>query len=365
MGVQVLDRNAVPDRPPGWTESIDDFIAQRNVKYDKVRTISGGMSAYIWKLDGYVEQDGSRTHDAAVLKYGDTSFKGIPELAVPPERIIREAEVLSSPVIAKACESVPTVQVPRLLQQVDGGVIMSWGGEITLRMAYVKDKHLDAGTLGARLGEWIACVHLEGHENAAVRDWTNDFRDGLIQKKAKNMEPILRDRGYDEKVIQRAASLLLTPGPFKTLSLWDFRPGNTLLPSQMDHGEIPIPTIVDLECSSYGDPAFDIHLWFADVLLLEWKHGSERGLLTSFLQSYREHAGPRIVTEEFVCRVAVATGAILLYLLPVQSWECTDEKDVEYWRAMAVEYIVAGGKGDMEWLKGSGLGGLLDRGSRL
>ncbi|OAK99074.1 hypothetical protein IQ06DRAFT_294519 [Phaeosphaeriaceae sp. SRC1lsM3a] len=90
---------------------------------------------------------------------------------------------------------------------------------------------------------------------------------------------------------------------------------NTLLRTG-DHPSRPRITVVDWEVCSYNDPAFDVRLWVAEAIVLEAKHGADRGMLTSFLTAYHRHAGERIVTEEFVCKVAVLVGSIWMLFMP-------------------------------------------------
>ena len=166
----------------------------------------------------------------------------------------------------------------------------------------------------------------------------------------------LEAHGKTKDEISHIEAFLRKPGGAQTLTPWDFRPMNTLV--RLDGTSTPIVTIVDWEICTYGDPAYDIRLWAAEALVLEAKYGGKRGLLSSFLTAYRRQAGPSIVTERFVCKVAVTVGTILLMLMPVSIWDCTED-DAKLWRKIAIEYIEAGIRGDMEWLRDSGLKSLM------
>jgi thiamine kinase-like enzyme len=120
----------------------------------------------------------------------------------------------------------------------------------------------------------------------------------------------------------------------------------------------PRITVVDWEVSSYNDPAFDLRLWIAEAMVFEAMHGGDRGLLKSFLTSYRRVAGATIVTEDFVHKLAVLVGAMWMLLMPASIWDCT-EKDREPWTRKAAEFIRAGVSADRTWLLKSSLSPLL------
>lgn len=337
-----------PEVPRSWNESIETHLSEHNIKFEKATPLTGGNSAYIWRLDGF--RKGGKTHGRSVFKYADTGIKGLEGMEGPAGRMLTEIRALNTAVVQRACEQEPHVEIPAVLQTTEEGFVMSWGGEVDLRTAFIQNQNLDARALGSRLGKWLAKLHVAASGHADFKGWRNAFFDGIVNIEAEHLRADFEKRNIETSVAERAIALLQQPGPVQTLIIFDFRPMNTLLKSK--DSVDPIATIVDWECARYGDPAFDVRLWAAEAWVMESKFGS-RGLLESFLEAYREHAGPEIVSSEFIRRVAVAMGSMLLWLMPMGLWDVTDEEEGEHWKLSAIEYIRAGADGDMLWLSRS------------
>ena len=343
-----------PEVPRTWDQPVETYLSDHNIKCEKATPLTGGNSTYIWRLDGF--KKGRRTHGRSVFKYADTEIKGMEDIKVPAGRMLTEIRALNTAVAQTACEQEPRVEIPTVLQTTDEGFVMSWGGEIDLRTAFIENKNLDARALGSRLVRWLANLHIAAAGRAEFKSWRNALIESVVEREATHICTAFEQRGIDSGIAERATALLQQPGPMQTLTICDFRAMNTLLKSK--DSTDPIATIVDWECARYGDPSFDILLWAAGALVAETKYGN-RGLLESFLQAYSQHAGPNIISTEFVCRVAVVTGSMLLWLMPLGIWDVTDEEEGEHWRLLGIEYIRAGADGDMSWLAKSALSPLM------
>ncbi|KAF1818568.1 uncharacterized protein K489DRAFT_374192 [Dissoconium aciculare CBS 342.82] len=298
----------------------------------RTRRQLGGLEA----LDGdYLSKSTNSTNEILTLKYGESQIKLGP-LQMSADRMQWEVRALTSAAFARACAQEPAVEVPRVVTSTKEAVIMSWAGNRDLLSAYREDCALDAAYVGASLGRWLAHLHLTSMDDAEIKDCTNA---------TASME------------MDQASAVYQTVTCVRALTAWDFRPMNTLLRNS-DSPSRPRITVVDWEVSGYADPAFDIRLWVAEAIVIEAKHGADRGLLKSFLTAYRRTAGERIVTEEFACRVAVLAGALWMLLMPASIWNCT-AADREPWLQKARDYVRAGITADRAWLLRSSIAPLL------
>ncbi|KAI5360104.1 Putative aminoglycoside phosphotransferase, protein kinase-like domain superfamily [Septoria linicola] len=357
----------VIEQPPTWHKSIHEYLDEYNLKCRKATPLQGGASAYIWKIEG-LTKDGSEPRpkpqgraasEVCILKYGDETAKSVASLELEPNRMLAEARAMQSKIVRRVCYEEPSVEVPRMVSKTDQAVIMSWAGDTDLRSALIADKNLDAQDIGSRLGRWIATLHLAGIDDAEVRDWSSATAKSVMKNEEDNLcAKLSKDSHFTEEDIEKAGSVYHGSDVTKTLAVWDFRPMNTLLrpgPS----AERPRVTVVDWEVASYGDAAWDVRLWAAEAIVLESQHGSERGLLQSFLTAYRERAGERLVDLKFVCRVAVLIGGIWELLMPCSIWDIEEGEDAESWRKEGHQYVRAGIDADREWLLKSRLAPLL------
>lgn len=355
-------------QPPSWNQSIDQYLEDHEISCEKAVPLMGGMSAYVWKLEGFTKDPCSTVpsqrqpmKEPCVMKYGDSTFKGLPTLEASSDRMGHEARALTSEVVAQACRKEPAIKVAQVLQSTDEAIVMNWAGEIELRKAFIKDKSLDVKYLGSRIGKWAGHMHVAGVNNPEVSSWTNETTVGVMAAEQDNFRKCLLEEGYfDQSAVDKVVDILRRPASVQTLVAYDFRPMNVLLKSSDDPIR-PIPTIIDWEVSTYLDPAYDLRIWAAEAIVLEAHHGSERGLLASFLRAYREHAGPAIVTKEFVCKTALLVASVWLMLMPCAIWDVSTEEECKKWRGAAFEYARAAINQDMEWLSRSPLSPLLDQ----
>lgn len=342
-------------QPRSWTGGIDDYLAKNGVIYDKATPLQSGTSCYLWRLDGLEGASGQ----PAVLKVADSTPK-FDDRPLSADRLRAEVQALAeSKAVAKACNQEPSVQVPRVLQTTTNGLIMTWAGGKDLRMAYKAtsgdDAALDFAAIGARLGHWLASLHLAGIQ-AGPDGWPDEASE-LRQFYAPGgvEDSMVRAVfGADEDAVQRALAVLRTPDRVRTLTPWDFRPMNTLL-----HGDLL--SIVDWELCHYGEPSSDLRMWVAEAMVMEAKYG-DRGMLASFLAAYaRDMARASVIDDMFVRKVAASMGVLTVFLMSVgpQVWDCAAEEDAQYWKRRAVEFLRAGASGDMDWLKQSCLRPLL------
>lgn len=348
----------MPDNPRTWdsNESIETYLSKRNINCDKAISLQGGCSGYIWRLDGY--RNGRKTYDRCIFKYADTELKGKPDFKTEPGRTHNEVRTLSSEAVRWASEREPGVKVPSVLQTTDEGFVMTWAGEKDLKDAFINDKQLDSVALATRLGRWLAGLHLSSMGSEEAKVWTNDLMEKAVPYEAAILKTGFTERGIDADITERAVSMMQDPGPVQVLTSGDFRPMNTLLDYSTSTSN-PIATVVDWECMQYACPSIDFRLWPAEMLVQEKKYPHTKGILAAFLKAYREEAGADFVTEDLVCKVAVKVGSIMFWVMPLHVWDVTEEEEGEEWRKVAIEYICAGAKGDVEWLRSSALGPLL------
>lgn len=350
-----------PPHPRDWNFGIDGYLQQNKVVCEQAVPLTTGTSCYIWRLEGLKDVEASSNghhHDQpAILKCADSTpkYRSFP---VSPDRLRNEVKALRSKTVEEACCREPSVRTPRVLRETTHGFIMSWVGETDLRTAYKTDWLLDPSALGARLGRWLAALHLEGIAQGP---------DGWSSQHAE-LDKFYAVGGFAEKAIQDAMEsgesdkvlqALRAPAAVHTLTPWDFRPMNVMVHDPKGKSAAPGLAIVDWELCHYGDPASDVRMWVAEVMVLEAKFG-DRGMLSSFLSAYKEKAGPALVNDDAVARIALSAGVYMLWLLPINPhvWDCGGE-DVKYWKETSLQYIRAGANGDMEWLKQSCLKPLL------
>lgn len=351
------------NHPQDWHGGIDDYLAENAIVCTNAMPLDSGTSCYLWRLEGFEDAEalanGHQRGEPVVMKCADSTPK-YDELPVAADRLQVEVKALQSTAVIEACRQETSVQVPRVLRTTRNGFIMTWAGDMDLRVAYKTDESMDAAAIGARLGRWLASLHLVGIDTGSNGwDLLNDelgkfYGPGGIQ------EETVRSAVGDEKEVERIMEVLCKPDRVRTLTPWDFRPMNTLVQKDGGNGSAPRLTIVDWELCHYGEPSNDIRMWVAEAMVMEAKFG-DRGMLSSFLAAYKNGVDAAIIDEAFVCKVAAAAGVFILFLMPIgaQVWDCTNE-DVEPWRDVALQYIRAGAVGDMAWLRQSCLKPLLD-----
>lgn len=353
MAIEITNEHLT--QPRGWTvtESVDDYLAKHKIPYTTATPLTGGHSAYVWRIDGYYDHSTKNKGEPCVLKYAEETAKGAPQLTLDANRMLFEARAMESQPVASACEQEPSVQVPAVLSATDQALLMSWAGDIDLRSAYMeKCRDFDVGKVGARLGRWIAAVHLGGLHDAEVSTWTNNSTDGFTTVEIENLRNIMAVDGMEAQAVEQVVQILGLPAGPKTLICWDFRPMNTLLRFSENLSEEPSLTIVDWEFSRYGCPVDDLRLWMAEGLMLDSKYGTERNMVSSFLAAYRLQAGGTIVTKHFVCKLALSVGSIILQLVPSGLWT-TDQSEIDFWVSRAKQFIRAASREDMQWLSAS------------
>lgn len=141
-----LEYKEAPSHPQDWNGGIEDYLQQHEIVCDEVTPFSGGVSCYLWRLDGLkqaglVTAKDFRDGDTGVLKCADSVAKSIP-LPVWAGRLQLEIKALSSQSVAAACRQEPSVQVPSVLKETKNGYLMTWGGEKDLRAAYKENRSM-------------------------------------------------------------------------------------------------------------------------------------------------------------------------------------------------------------------------------
>jgi len=340
------------EQPRGWKHTIYDYMTDHDIKHTAATPLQGGHSAYIWRIDGYEDPISGAINGPCVLKYAEETAKGSPSIIADALRMQFEARALISRPVANACLSEPSVQVPKVLRTTDRALLMTWGGEIDLRSAYVQGSSFDAGDIGARLGRWLACLHLAGFEDEQVRAYESEMIEPVVAGEHENLRKTMIARGMGESAAHEAMVQLRKDAGPRTMTVWDFRPMNTLLRFSNATGSEPGLTVIDWECSRYGCPVDDLSHWVAEALVLEAKHGNGPNMLPRFLAAYVLQASERIVTADFVCKLAISVASTLLSLAPSGLWD-TDKAEAEFWVARGLQFVHAAVMKDMAWFSSS------------
>ena len=290
--------------------------------------------------------------EPCVLKYAEETAKGAPQYnALDAERMRFEVQALRSGPVAKACEAEPSVQVPRVLETTSRALLMSWGGDVDLRAAYIDRRAFDVGKVGSRIGRWLASMHNAGLEDNEIRNFESDVCDAVVASEHQVLHEAMIRAGHGKDEADAAVARLRAPSGPKTLISWDFRPMNTLL--RFCGNEEPGINVVDWEASKYSYPVDDVRFWMAEALVLEAKYGTcKRRMLPSFLTAYRQQADKEIFGEDFVCQLAMSVGSMLIFMVPTGLW-ASEGAEVEFWKARGMQFVLAGLRRDMNWLAAS------------
>lgn len=143
MSVEITKET--PANPRDWSGGIDDYLAQHQIVCSEVTPLSGGLSGWVWRLDGCSDSQGPtpraycRAGEPVILKCADGMAKLAP-VPLEAERLQLEIKALRSRAVAEACRQEPSVEVPRVLKETCRGYLMTWGGEMDLRVAYKEGK---------------------------------------------------------------------------------------------------------------------------------------------------------------------------------------------------------------------------------
>lgn len=348
---------SAPPNPRLWAGGIDQYLADNNITCTSATAIEGSRSCYIWRIDGLVHPEHLPT-DPAALKCADSTPKFTDD-AVSPARLATEVRALTCDAVAAASRAEPSVRVPKVLRTTENGFLMSWAGDVNLRDAFRDDPTLDMVDIGTRIGKWLGCLQVAGAAlgasgfepvNPELRRFYNPggFMDKLVQS-------VVTETEASDMILAALRGIETT----RTLTAWDFRPMNSLLrfPDSSDDYKTPEIYIVDWELTQFGEAAGDVGMWCAEAMVLEDKYGN-RGLLSSFLKAYKQHAA-EIVDDMFVRKVGMVVGVMLVHFMRIaaQLWGSTED-EVARWREAARAFLRAGAEGDLQWLEGSLLGPL-------
>lgn len=342
-----------PTHPRDWKFGIDEYLRHNNVVCDEAIPLDTGTSCYLWRLEGLKDAtataNGHEEGQPVIIKCADSSPKD-QAFPVAADRLTIEVRALQSKAVAEACRQEPSVQVPTVLRTTTNGFIMSHAGSTDLRTTYKTGELVDAPGVGARLGKWLAHLHLAGIATGPDGWKSNNDELDKFYLPGGIAEGIVRAAASGKEEAERILSAMRAPAPVRTLTPWDFRPMNTVVRIHADKGAAPDLTIVDWELAHYGEPSDDVRMWFAEALLLEWKFGG-RGMLSSFLSAYKQNTGPGFVDDAFVYKVALTAGVYILFIMGINPgvWDCTEE-DTAVWKGRALEYIRAGTEGDLNWV---------------
>lgn len=352
----ILEQRA---HPRSWTETqtIEAYLTSNNIPHTTAKPLAGGLSAYVWRIEGYYDDSTRSKGQSCVLKYAEEMARVSPHVTLDAKRMLFEARALASQPVAEACRAEPSVQVPSVLRTTENAILMSWAGDIDLRSAYMDEKlDFDVAKVGARLGRWIAAMHIAGLHDSEVSTWTQDITEKLTAAEVAHLRQTMAADGMEAQAVKDTVQMRVLPAGPRTLIQWDFRPMNTLLRFDDSNSgsllEEPSLTVVDWECARYGCPADDLRVWVAEGLVLEAEHGAENSMVSSFLAAYRSQVGGAIVTEDLVCKLALSVGSMMFRVVPSGLWT-SDPGQIEFWIARAMQFVRAASRRDLPWLSAS------------
>jgi hypothetical protein len=220
-----------PSQPKGWDTTVDDYLTRHDINYTSATPLQGGYSAYVWRVDGYQDPSSKKQRrEPCVLKYADEAAKRVPKMALDSKRMRFEARALNSEPVKSACQAEPNVEVPEVLRTTDRALLMTWGGEMSLREALESGHHIDAAKIGSRLGRWLACLHEAGMNDSEAAGWENStFMDPVKAGEYERLRTSMLASGFEGTAVDKAIEQIETPVATETVTAWDFRPSNTLL----------------------------------------------------------------------------------------------------------------------------------------
>lgn len=225
-----------PSQPQAWSHPVDAYLASNNIHYARATPLQGGYSAYVWRVDGYNDDPSPSPSSTAsfsepcVLKYADDAAKCVPGMALDPTRMRFEARALESEAVKSACAAEPGVQVPKVLRETERALLMTWGGEVSLKETLVEGGEIDGKKVGGRLGRWLACMHRAGVHDAEAREWeSSSFMDPVKRNEYARLHEAMLANGFGEGGFHEVVERLEQPAGLETVTAWDFRPSNTLL----------------------------------------------------------------------------------------------------------------------------------------
>lgn len=319
-------------------QAMTSQLTAAGVTYEKIRQLHGGMSNFIWRLDGLrlpsptgaaVDghlDTGERANSAgqmhlatACVKYAEAQCSLAP-MTGPVDRLQTEARIFHHAGIRNS--SPADMKVPQLLAQTPQAVVMAWAGEHTLRQMY---EDAAAGThdfhdMGVRAGRWLARLHaLDAPPFPA-----NEFRAMTLGSHASSAQEALKERGHGQAVLDGFLQLRTSESGPRRLCHGDFRPANILVSpraaAQDGASSAGVElTICDWEVSAVERRSYvmDLAFWIADAYSLECTTRREEGLLRGFLQAYHDASGASALTLDVVCRVAAEVAGFYLRFVPL------------------------------------------------
>ncbi|KAF1949746.1 hypothetical protein CC80DRAFT_540036 [Byssothecium circinans] len=315
-----------PSNPRLWAGGIDQYLTDNNITCTSATPIDAGTSCYIWRLNGFSHPDYPPT-EPAVLKCADSTPK-FSDDAVSPARLSTEVRALTSRAVAEASRAEPSVRVPRVLRTTENGFVMSWAGDVNLLDTFRSNPTLDMADIGARIGKWLGCLQVAGADLGASGFEPINPELGRFYNPGGFMDKLVQSVVTDGEESEKILAALRGTETVRTLTAWDFRPMNTLLrfTGGSNNNNTPDIYIVDWELAQFGEAAGDVGMWCVEAMVLEDKHG-DRGLLSSFLNAYKQHA-VGIVDKLFVCKLAIVVGVMLVYFMRIASrlWGSTEEE---------------------------------------
>lgn len=77
-----LGAQEIPDHPRDWVVALEGYLSQNDVVCDKATPINGGISCFLWRLDGLKDAEassnGHQEGEAVVMKCADSMAKMAP-----------------------------------------------------------------------------------------------------------------------------------------------------------------------------------------------------------------------------------------------------------------------------------------------
>ena len=295
--------------------------------------LSGGTANLVYRL-----ADNASTPQVVILKHAEPYIASAPNVPFPVERMDFEHRALTQ--LPSHLPLDKHVRMPKVYRyDADQHVLMiEDGGGRTLKDAYT-DPRVDVKEYGRKLGSWLAALH----DKTRVADVGNNMIAKNVYRFSYNgVADAAKAFGLDAELGMRISATygaLLTTDD-DCICHGDFWPGNVLL---AERGAM----VVDWEMVRRGCGATDIGQFAAEAYLLDKFRGG-RGLLSAFLEGYREAAGSKL-EEEWLKRAAIHMGVHLAFWPSRVEWGTKEE--TKECILLGNEIMARADREDWEWLE--------------
>ncbi|KAL8708994.1 MAG: hypothetical protein Q9220_006203 [cf. Caloplaca sp. 1 TL-2023] len=336
---------------PTDLESLTRYLQRKSIDCTSAKPVEGGTANYVFRL---LDQNGNSTILKHAEPYVASSGGSIP---FPLDRMDFEARAINA--VRQIMPTASVVQVPEIVSYDQDAkvLIMSDGGDTTLKKAYSTRRDVDIVTIGRSLGEWLATLH-QSTQETDIGEGGNPTGKAIACWPYTHLEQVAGQYGLDVEFCKHI-SASYSPGIMKAddcVCHGDIWPGNVLLDADSRL------TVVDWEMCRRGRGDLDVGQFAAEAYLLDRFCGG-KGLLQSFLQGYRskrESFGDETVGNRDLARLMVVRMGVHLAYWPARvKW--AEEEETKKIIELGHELMRRGNTADMDWLCDSILQALFKR----